>query len=237
MIQLAFDLPRRSALGRADFLVSDSNATALGWIDRWPAWRSPALVLHGPPGCGKTHLAHLWCARASARILAGEELDEARLPTVLAALLAEANPRIAIDDADRAAARALLHLHNFCLAERGSLLLTARSSPGSWVVALDDLRSRLRAAGAVEIGAPDDALLGAVLVKHFADRQLHVAPTVIVYLIAHIERSFAAAAAAVAALDAASLSGGRPVTIALARKLMPDPAPQPLPPDSESAVT
>ncbi len=237
MIQLAFDLPRRTALGRADFFVSDSNAAAVGCIDRWPAWPSPALVLHGPPGCGKTHLAHLWRDRAAARILPGEELDETRLPTLLATMLTGESCRIAVDDADRAVERALFHLYNFCLAQRGSLLLTARSSPGSWLVALDDLRSRLRAAGAIEIGGPDDALLGAVLVKHFADRQLRVAPAVVVYLIAHIERSFAAAAAAVAALDAASLSGGRPVTVALARQLLPDPVPQPLPPGSESAVT
>src|SRR5207244_4295451 len=175
MIQLSLDLPYRTALGRSDFLVSDSNATAVGWIDRWPDWPSGVLMLHGPPGCGKTHLVHLWRDRTPAVILPGEALAEARLPH----LLAESRHRIAIDDADRAPERALLHLHNSCLECRGSLLITARRPPGSWTVALGDLRSRLRAALAVGIGVPDDALLSGVLIKHFADRQLRVAPEVI----------------------------------------------------------
>jgi len=74
--QLTLDLPRRTALGRSDFFVSDSNATAVGWIDRWPAWPCRAVVLHGAAGCGKTHLAHLWCERASAVLVAGATLGE-----------------------------------------------------------------------------------------------------------------------------------------------------------------
>lgn len=233
MIQLAFDLPRRSAFNRADFLVSDSNITAVEWIDRWPDWPSSALVLHGSSGCGKTHLVHLWRERASASVIAGETLTEASLPD----LLAQSPPRVAVDDGDRAAERALLHLYNSCLERRGSLLITARRPPGSWPLVLGDLRSRLRAALAVGIGVPDDALLGAVLVKHFADRQLRVSPELIAYLIRRIERSFALAGKLAALLDAASLSGGSAVTIPLARRILAELDRQPLPPDSELAVT
>src|SRR5205807_3155029 len=119
--------------------------------------------------------------------------------------------------ADRASEIALLHLYNFCIETRGGLLVTARQSPTAWAVVLPDLASRLRAVLDIEIGLPDDALLGAVLVKHFADRQLRVAPEVIAYLLTHMERSFAAAAELASRLDLASLRDRRAVTVPLAR--------------------
>ena len=233
MIQLTFDLPRRTALGRSDFLVSECNVAAVGWIDRWPEWPGGVLGLYGPQGCGKTHLVHLWCERASAVIVAGERLDEEKV----ALLAAEGRHRIALDNADRASERALLHLHNSCLECQGSLLITARQPPGSWNFALKDLGSRLRAALAVGIGLPDDALLGAVLVKQFADRQLSVTPEMIPYLIRRLERSFAAAADIVARLDAAALRDGGAVTIPLARNVLAQGGNQPFPPASDSGVT
>ena len=214
-------------------MVSDSNIAAVERIDRWPNWPSAALVLHGPPGCGKTHLVHLWRERASALIIAGETLTEAMLPR----LIHEVPRRIAVDDAERASEPALLHLYNSCIEHQGSLLITACHPPGSWQAALADLRSRLRAAPVVEIGMPDDALLGAVLIKHFADRQLRVVPQVIAYLLRRIDRSFEAAEKIVARLDGAALSNGGPVTIALARRVLGQCGRQPLSPRNDSAVT
>jgi chromosomal replication initiation ATPase DnaA len=174
------------------------------------------LALHGPAGCGKTHIVHLWCAHTAGVNVPGEALSE----EVVARLVSERRHRIAIDDADRASEIALLHLHNFCMETRGGLLVAARQPPASWTVVLPDLDSRLRAVLAIGIGLPDDTLLGAVLVKHFADRQLRVAPEVIAYLLTHIERSFAAAAEIVAQLDVVSLCERRPITVALARRLV-----------------
>lgn len=233
MIQLALDLPRRTAFGRSDFMVSGSNIAAVELIDRWPDWPSAVLVLHGPPGCGKTHLAHLWQERASALMIAGESLTEAKLPY----LLDKIPQQFAIDDADRASENALLHLYNSCIEHQGSLLITTCRPLGSWRVGLSDLRSRLRAASVVEIGAPDDALLSAVLIKHFSDRQLRVAPDVILYLLRRIDRSFAAAENISAHLDGAALSNRGPVTIPLARKVLADPCCQPWSARRDSAVT
>ena len=233
MIQLALDLPHRTAFGRSDFMVSDSNIAAVERIDRWPDWPSPALVLHGPPGCGKTHLIHVWRESASAFIITGESLTDAIVPH----LIQEVPRQIAVDDAERASESALLHLYNSCIEHQGSLLITACRPPGSWRLVLADLRSRLRAIPVVEIGAPDDALLGAVLVKRFTDRQLRVAPQVIAYLLRRIDRSFAAAEKIVACLDGAALRNGGPVTIALARKVLEQSGRQPLSPCNDSTVT
>jgi chromosomal replication initiation ATPase DnaA len=233
LTQLPLDLRFHPSFARSDFLSSERNVAALERIDRWPDWPAPALVLHGPRGCGKTHLAHLWCERAAAVLIAGDALTEAELP----GLLETGWHGVAVDDAERAWERGLLHLYNACAERRGSLLITTRQPPGLWQIALGDLRSRLRATPAVEIEAPDDALLGAVLVKHFADRRVPVAPGVIVYLLRRIGRTFAAAATIAARLDAAALSSGGPITIPLARQILTAAEDQSLVPRNDSTVT
>jgi len=217
-IQLPFDLPYRPALGRVDFLVSDCNATALGWIERWPDWPARVLVLHGPPGCGKSHLAELWRRRSGALLVTGEEL-RGRDPTILVG-----GGAVAVDDGESAPERALLHLYNCCAEAGTSLLVVARAAPAAWPIALPDLASRLRAAPAAAIALPDDALLAAVLVKHFADRQVRVPPAVIAYLVPRMERSFATAAALAHRLDRLALGGGKSITVRLARRALDEAA-------------
>lgn len=206
--QLPFDLPVRPALQREDFLVAPANAVAVRWIDRWPDWPGSFLAVHGPQGCGKTHLVQVWAARSGARVLSGAELREAAVPGIAA------GRHVAIDDADRIREpRALLHLHNLIGEQRGTLLLAARPAPATWPVPLADLRSRLGAMQSVPIAAPDDALFAAVLVKLFRERQLGVGADVIDYLVARLERSFAAAQNSVAIIDRLSLAAGRGITV------------------------
>jgi chromosomal replication initiation ATPase DnaA len=214
--QLALDFPHRTTLGRADFHPSACNAAALGWIERWPNWPSAALIAHGPPGSGKTHLGQVWCGRSNAIRLPADGL--AATPPVLQSVAGA--PAVLIDDANRAPEEALLHLYNWCAEQRTSLLLLSGVGPSDWDIRLPDLASRLRAVPAVAIAAPDDALLAAVLLKQFADRQLRVAPEVVGYLVLRMERSFAAAARLVAALDRRALRDGRPVTVPLAREIL-----------------
>jgi DnaA regulatory inactivator Hda len=215
MTQLPLDLPHRPALGRADFLVAPCNAAAVAWLDHWPRWPAPALALSGPPGSGKSHLAQVFAARAAARFIATEALTTDAVPALLG------NARAAIvDDADRASAEPLLHLYNL-LAERGGhLLVAAREPPARWHLALADLRSRLNAAPAVAVAPPDEALIAALLIKLFADRQLLVGEEVVAYLTLQLERSFAAVQRAVAALDAAALAEHRPITVPLAKRVL-----------------
>jgi chromosomal replication initiation ATPase DnaA len=209
MAQLVLDLRHRPALGRESFLVAPSNEAAVAWLDRWPDWPAPALVVHGPAGCGKSHLVEAWRARSGASV----EGDPERFGKSGARALA-------LDDADRIPERDLLHLYNIVAEARGHALMTAQLPPALWNVRLADLRSRLLAAPSVAIGAPDDALLGAVLVKLFGDRQVQVTPDLIDWLLRRIERSFAGARDAVARLDAAALALKRPVTVPLAREVL-----------------
>ncbi len=220
MGQLPLDLGHLPALGREDFLVAAPNEAAVKWLERWPDWPQPALALYGPPGAGKTHLAHVFAARVRAGGATAAFIDAAALGIdTVPALLGAARAAV-VDDAARASERGLLHLYNLLAERRGHLLIVAAEPPARWPVALADLRSRLVAAPAIGLSAPDDALLGAVLLKLFADRQVAVAADVIEYLVTRIERSFAAARAAAAALDAAALAEKRPITVPLARRVL-----------------
>ena len=230
MNQIPLVLPFPTAWGRADFLVSACNEAALGWIERWPDWPTAALVLYGPAGSGKTHLAHLWRQHAGGVLLQGADLA-AQAPDQLAQRRA-----VAIDQADRAPEADLLHLYNCCVEAGASLLVVAPEAPASWPIALPDLASRLRAASAVAISPPDDALLAAVLVKHFADRQVNVDPAVISFLVPRMDRTFAAAAALAAQLDELALSVKRPISLSLARQVLAEMGAQSSAP-SDLAVT
>lgn len=214
--QLVLDLGHRSAHGVENFLVAPCNADAVAWLDRWPDWPAPALALFGPAASGKTHLAHIWKTRSDARWLPASRLPD----TAPDSIVAEAR-NVVVDDAGTGVdERALLHLYNMIAEASGTLLLTGRMPPARWSIGLPDLRSRLNAAPAVAIGRPDDALIGAVLVKLFADRQINVDGEVLAYVLARMERSFSAARALVEALDRSALAAHRRITIPLAREVM-----------------
>lgn len=212
--QLPFDLPQLHAMGAADFVAAPSNAAALALIDAWPDWPGRMLAVHGPAGGGKTHLGHILAARARAADRATAHLAA---PTALPDLPADP---VLILDAPQLEETTFFHLLNRLRTEGGDLLILAREAPARWPVALPDLASRLKAIPAVEVAAPDDALLGAVLAKHFTDRQIAVAPEVIDYLLKQMERSFAAAAEIAGRLDRAALAEGRAITVPLAKRVL-----------------
>jgi len=216
--QLAFDLPALVALKRSDFFVSPVNALALAALDGWRDWPQGKMVLVGPAGAGKTHLAHIWAGETGAALLPATAVAGADLPAF------GARGALVVEDADRLAGRAaeeaLFHLHNLLAAGGGALLLTATTPPRDWGLGLPDLASRMQATSVARLDGPDDALLSAVLIKLFADRQITVPPSLISYLVQRMDRSFAAARALVAGLDAHALAKGRPVTRQLAAELL-----------------
>ena len=214
--QLPLDLPHRPSHAEEDFLAAPSNEKALALLRLWPDWPHRLLLLTGPKGSGKSHLAAIWARRAGARLLPARELALEGLPELAAA------PALAIEDADRPPLREteLFHLINLAMERGVFLLITARSNPDAWGLATRDLLSRLRRAPAVALEQPDDAFLRAILVKLFHDRQIAVESSLIDFLIPRMERSFETAQGIVEALDREALARGRPITRALAAGLL-----------------
>jgi chromosomal replication initiation ATPase DnaA len=214
--QLAFDLPLDPRFGREDFLVSPSNEQAYGHIESWPDWPDTILVLRGPRGSGKSHLASIWATTARAWTIDAFEVTEDRVPHLIS------NGALVIEDADRSERdeAALFHLLNLARERRAFVLLTCETPPERWGLRTPDLISRLRLAPGVELDAPDDALLKAVLVKLFVDRQLVVDTTVVDYIALRIERSLSRAAEIVAALDREALSRGRRISRPIAAAVL-----------------
>jgi chromosomal replication initiation ATPase DnaA len=203
-----FDEPNYSAAG---FVAAASNAKALAWLNSTGEWPGGRLALWGDAGCGKTHLLHLWVERTGATFWRGAELRAfPDLPS----------SGIALDDAAATDERALFHLLNASAEADLPLLMASRSAPGRWPVQLPDLRSRLRAITAVEVGAPDDSLLRALLPRLLAQRLIRLPEPVLVWLLSRLPRTVPLLNEAVAKLHAVALEHHREITVPMARDVL-----------------
>jgi len=216
--QFTFDLPVIENHSRGDFFISPSNALAFETVDNWHDWPGAKLILIGPEGAGKSHLAHVWAQSTGARIISAGDL--AGIDTA-----ALSGTSVVVEDAQIIAGQhdgetALFHLHNLILADGGHLLITARTPPRDWGLTLPDLISRVNATATAQLEPPDDTLLAAVLVKLFTDRQINVNHALISYLMARMQRSLAEAARLVEKLDNAALAKKRNVTRLLAAEVL-----------------
>lgn len=218
--QIPLDLGVRPALGLEDFLIGPSNQDAVGWIDRWPNWPAPMLVINGPAASGKTHLGAVWREKAGAEIIRPEMLLSRS-----AEQIAEAGAFLLFDGLDpwlgeREAETTLFHLYNIFKEEQRSFMITMRMAPAQVEFAIPDLASRFRAAPVANIHAPDDMLLASILIKNFSDRQLKIGNDVIKYTLPRMERSFQAATDVVALADRMALAEKRGISIPLMRKVL-----------------
>lgn len=214
--QLPLAFAYRSSSGRDDLLVSARMEAAIGLIDSWPNWPSPVVIVTGPAGSGKSHLASIWREASGAVDISPKSGSDASLTA--------AGSPVIFEDADHAefSETELFHVINSVRQNGTALLMTARTWPTAWAVELPDLKSRLRAATMVEIGEPDEALLSQLIVKLFADRQLHVDDRLVGYVVQRIDRSFEAAQAVVERIDSIALARRAKVTRAIAGEAIED---------------
>ena len=218
--QIPLDLGHRTALGRNDFLVAPNNHDAVAWIDLWPEWPAPCLVLYGGVASGKTHLGAVWAERSSAICVKASSINEDVIRDI-----ADMKHHVIIEDADAligniVGEKGLFHLYNIFKEEQRSILLTLQEPPVRRSFALPDLASRLRAAPSVAIREPDEELLGALLVKLFSDRQIRIGADVLHYILPRIERSFEAVRDLVDQADKKAMAEKRNISIPLIRHIL-----------------
>ncbi len=218
--QFIFDLAHKVSFAPEDFLVVSGNSQAVAWLERWPQWPGSGLILYGPEGAGKSHLASIWQRRSQARLLTPTDIMGDR------GLMTKIKPATSylVENAEQIEGtqgeRMLLHFYNWVVEHRGSMVMTAREPVAAWPLSLADLTSRLKALPQVTIAPPDDEMLGLVLMKLFSDRQLRVNEEILNYILPRIERTPRAAAQVVDALDRASLQIGRRITVPLVREIL-----------------
>ncbi len=215
MSQLSLVLPPAPDADPDRFIVTGSNQMAARLVESWPNWPGSTLALVGPTGSGKSLLASLWAARAAA-----ERLDGASVNADEAMALAYADRPLMLERPDLLTDQGLFHLLNAVAERRGHLLIAHRAPPAQWAARLPDLRSRLAALPMAVLEQPDDALLRAILVKKFSARQLRVSAEVLDYILSRCERSAASVEAVAAALDAAALAQGKPISLPFARAVL-----------------
>ena len=216
--QLKFDFVHQTSLGRENFFVAPSNKIALSLVDDFIQNENYCLIIAGPAGAGKTHLVHIWSSQSQGEIIQASEIGQRSIVDLVE------NP-IAVEDIPQIANNTdaqitLFNLFNLCVHSKKKLLLTGRHDVKFWGMSLPDLRSRIEATQVAALDLPDDTLLTAVLAKLFFDRQIIPKPTVIPYLVSHMERSFNAAQEIVEELDNASLVQNQKLTVRLASQLL-----------------
>ena len=216
-IPLSFEIT--PSKGRDDLIVSQSVQGAITMIDEWPNWPSHLVVLAGPTGSGKSHIAHIWLQKADAieSSLVDDADDLVETVKTTPILIENVDQLLASSQADETQ---LFHLLNAAKEAGSFILMTARSWPASWKVGLPDLASRIKAATIVEISEPDENLLSQVIFKLFADRQVEIDEKTVNYLVMRMERSLAVASKIVEAMDELALSKKTSVNRSIAAEVL-----------------
>ncbi len=203
-VQLPLSLPYRKAFGREDFLVAPSNREAVSWVDKWPNWPYPAVLIYGEKGSGKTHLASIF----SEYHIEAKDLTSGFLPYF--------QKKVVVENLDELAnERALFHLFNFMAEMGGYLLLTARRPPQ---FLLPDLKSRMLAVPKAAILMPDEHLVRSFFEKAFHERHVLVEPNVLDFAVRHVARSFPIIHQVIRLADEKALAGNRKITIPIIKE-------------------
>lgn len=216
--QLSFSLPKKETLDRDNYFVSQANQGAVSLIEDWINWPSRKLILVGSEGSGKTHLGHLWASEVGATIINATTLMEQQISELSKApVLVEDINEI---QRNQPVEIVLFHLHNLLYSEGHSLLMTSQILPGRLSFSLEDLQSRIEASTTAKLHPVDDNLLGAILIKMFADRQIYFSDKLLTYVLSRVERSYTAAKLFVEEVDSKAMAESRVIGKKLVRDIL-----------------
>lgn len=224
--QLALDFRWDQSSDLACF-VSQGNEEAVEAIQALETPQAPWLFLHGPPGCGKTHLLHAACTQrgreGKAAVYVSLTDHRGGSPGLLEGL--EQVPLVAIDDLHQVAGRseweeAIFHAYNRLRDAGGQLVVAAERPPAGLEMALPDLVSRLQAMLSLRLTPPDDERRRCILQQAARRRGLHLPPESVNYLLSREARDLSHLMALMDRLDAASLRSARRLTVPFVREVL-----------------
>ena len=224
--QLLLDLPIKPNYSEIDYVESLCNWEAAQWIRRWPDWPMKMIAIYGEPGCGKTHLAHIWQEKTKARFLTSSDIL-----TLTPYAASGGASAIVLDDADSLFKQKgqqdassieswMFHFYNLVKEKGIDLLLCSLQPPTQWGIALPDLRSRFATILSVAVNPPDEEALKAILFKLCSERGMILSADVGEYILRRAERSFDHIRSLVATLDRHALSQHRQLTLGLVREVL-----------------
>ena len=222
--QLIFNLNRKGNAGLENFYISKSNHLAVSTIKNCENWPAKKLLLMGPTGSGKSHLAEFWAEKTRALIISMSDIfnsDIIELSQYAGLLLDNVDDLKLLDPVEKVIIEEkLFHLLNSTSQSSCYFLMTSSSNILSWGLKLKDLISRLETIAVAELLTPDDELLVAVLLKQFDDRQIKVSPEFVLFVSKRINRSFNSISEFVNLIDYLTLKRKKEVTIPIASQLL-----------------
>ena len=200
---------------KENFFVSNSNLEAFEILNNWPKWIKKFINLYGEKYSGKSHLAKIFELKSTCLNISEKNFTEEIL------IKFKTKQSLIIEDYQNNISENLLYsLINIVEQENKYLLITSEKPINEFNYKLNDLVSRLNNFLYIKLGAPDDELIYALIVKNFSDRQITIDKKLIDYIIKRIDRSYESIFIFISKVDQLSLQKGKPINLEVVNKVL-----------------
>ena len=200
---------------KENFFVSTSNLEAFEILNSWPKLIKKFINLYGEKYSGKSHLARIFESKSTCLNISEKDFTEEIL------IKFKTKQSLIIEDYQNNISENLLYsLVNTVEQENKYLLITSEKPINEFNYKLNDLVSRLNNFLYIKLGAPDDELIYALIVKNFSDRQITIDKKLIDYIIKRIDRSYESIFIFISKVDQLSLQKGKPINLTVIKKVL-----------------